>query len=171
MISKSGWLQQARLKLQCLRDYSRRSAAILRVLVWITICRQAIMGIWAGWRKHVTTHHPDSDVGCGPHSGYFRLWWSGPIRWIIWLQPHLLIHIYARGRDYHDVLKGRLKQLAGRSCLNRLAGQNFVDTAPLMEKPLAAQPGWRRVNILILCPAAMAHVVFRHNSDRWAVAA
>lgn len=52
------------------------------------------------------------------------------------------ISVYARGRDYHDVLKGRLKQLAGR-----LAGRTgwqvkvFVDTAPLMEKPLAAQAG------------------------------
>jgi len=52
------------------------------------------------------------------------------------------ISVYARNRDYHDVIKGRLKELAGR-----LASQSgadvkvFVDTAPLMEKPLAAAAG------------------------------
>lgn len=52
------------------------------------------------------------------------------------------VSIYARNRDYHDVVKKRLKQLAGW-----MAGQFgaevkvFVDTAPLMEKPLAQQAG------------------------------
>ena len=52
------------------------------------------------------------------------------------------ISVYARGRDYHDVLKGRLKQLAGRLA-SRTGWQVkvFVDTAPLMEKPLAARAG------------------------------
>ena len=52
------------------------------------------------------------------------------------------ISVYARGRDYHDVMKGRLKELAG--LLARDTGQDvkvFVDTAPLMEKPLAAAAG------------------------------
>lgn len=52
------------------------------------------------------------------------------------------ISIYARGRDYHDVMKGRLKELAG--LLARDTGEDvkvFVDTAPLMEKPLAAAAG------------------------------
>ncbi|HEX9159088.1 MAG TPA: tRNA epoxyqueuosine(34) reductase QueG [Rhizomicrobium sp.] len=52
------------------------------------------------------------------------------------------ISVYAQGDDYHDVLKGRLKQLA------RFVGDSFgagvkvfVDTAPMMEKPLAQQAG------------------------------
>jgi epoxyqueuosine reductase len=52
------------------------------------------------------------------------------------------ISVYAQGRDYHDVLKGRLKQLAGE--VARLTGGEvkvFTDTAPLMEKPLAAEAG------------------------------
>lgn len=52
------------------------------------------------------------------------------------------ISVYARNRDYHDVIKGRLKELAGR--LAARAGADvkvFVDTAPLMEKPLAAAAG------------------------------
>ena len=54
-----------------------------------------------------------------------------------------VISVYAQGRDYHDVLKGKLKQVAG--ILARAAGgadvKVFVDTAPLMEKPLAALAG------------------------------
>ncbi|GAB4136462.1 MAG: tRNA epoxyqueuosine(34) reductase QueG [Sphingomonadales bacterium] len=52
------------------------------------------------------------------------------------------ISVYARGRDYHDVIKKRLKALA-RALLARHGGavKVFVDTAPLMEKPWAAQAG------------------------------
>ena len=52
------------------------------------------------------------------------------------------ISVYARGRDYHDIIKGKLKQLA--SLLTKESGVEvkvFVDTAPLMEKPLAAKAG------------------------------
>ena len=55
------------------------------------------------------------------------------------------ISVYARGRDYHDVIKGRLKELA--AFLVAVARPEpvdvkvFVDTAPLMEKPLAARAG------------------------------
>jgi epoxyqueuosine reductase len=52
------------------------------------------------------------------------------------------ISVYAQGRDYHDVLKSRLKQLA--SWLQATHGGEvkvFVDTAPVMEKPLAERAG------------------------------
>ena len=56
------------------------------------------------------------------------------------------ISVYAKGKDYHDILKSRLKQIAGK--LVSLTGADvkvFVDTAPLMEKPLAvlAGIGWQ----------------------------
>ena len=56
------------------------------------------------------------------------------------------ISVYARNRDYHEIIKGRLKELAG--LLSRRAGAEvkvFVDTAPVMEKPLAeaAGLGWQ----------------------------
>ena len=55
---------------------------------------------------------------------------------------HGNVSVYARGRDYHDVIKGRLKQLAGQfAARSGAAVKVFVDTAPLMEKPLAAQAG------------------------------
>lgn len=52
------------------------------------------------------------------------------------------ISVYARHRDYHDVMKGKLKELAG--WIVAQAGGDvkvFVDTAPVMEKPLAAAAG------------------------------
>ena len=52
------------------------------------------------------------------------------------------ISVYARGRDYHNVIKGKLKQLASQfAARSRANVKVFVDTAPLMEKPLAAQAG------------------------------
>jgi len=53
-----------------------------------------------------------------------------------------VISTYALNRDYHDVVKGRLKRLA--QWFATASGHEvkvFVDTAPLMEKPLAAQAG------------------------------
>ena len=54
------------------------------------------------------------------------------------------ISVYARNRDYHELVKSRLKALA-RWMLARRAGQLkvFVDTAPVLEKPLAQQAGPR----------------------------
>jgi epoxyqueuosine reductase len=52
------------------------------------------------------------------------------------------ISIYAQGTDYHDVLKAKLKPLAARVAeLTQGEVKIFVDTAPVMEKPLAARAG------------------------------
>ena len=56
------------------------------------------------------------------------------------------ISVYARNRDYHELIKGKLKELAG--LLSRRTSSEvkvFVDTAPVMEKPLAeaAGIGWQ----------------------------
>ena len=52
------------------------------------------------------------------------------------------ISVYARGRDYHDVVKARLKRLGGWLVAETGAEiKVFVDTAPVMEKPLAAAAG------------------------------
>jgi epoxyqueuosine reductase len=55
------------------------------------------------------------------------------------------ISVYAQNRDYHDLVKKRLKRL-GRWLLDQpesagAAIKVFVDTAPVMEKPLAAAAG------------------------------
>jgi epoxyqueuosine reductase len=59
------------------------------------------------------------------------------------------ISVYARHRDYHDVVKGRLKTLASFIVANAgeagVDAKVFVDTAPVLEKPLAglAGLGWQ----------------------------
>ena len=63
------------------------------------------------------------------------------------------ISVYARNRDYHDIIKGRLKELAG--LLHRRSGAEvkvFVDTAPVMEKPLAeaAGLGWQGKHTVVV---------------------
>ena len=64
------------------------------------------------------------------------------------IPQHGNISVYAQNRDYHGVIKGRLKMLAqfmGRRArqmgLDECAAKVFVDTAPVLEKPLAARAG------------------------------
>jgi epoxyqueuosine reductase len=52
------------------------------------------------------------------------------------------VSVYARHRDYHDLIKGKLKRVAGKFAAYAQSDVKvFVDTAPLMEKPLAAAAG------------------------------
>ncbi len=52
------------------------------------------------------------------------------------------ISVYAQGDDYHEVIKPKLKTLAGFIANKFAAGVKvFVDTAPVMEKPLAQEAG------------------------------
>jgi len=56
------------------------------------------------------------------------------------------ISVYAQGDDYHELIKGRLKVLGGWMAARfGCELKVFVDTAPLMEKPLAqaAGVGWQ----------------------------
>jgi epoxyqueuosine reductase len=52
------------------------------------------------------------------------------------------ISVYAQGADYHDVIKSKLKVLASRvQDVAQGEVKVFVDTAPVMEKPIAAKAG------------------------------
>jgi epoxyqueuosine reductase len=52
------------------------------------------------------------------------------------------ISVYAQGSDYHDLIRSKLKALAARvQALAHGEVKVFVDTAPVMEKPLAAKAG------------------------------
>ena len=56
------------------------------------------------------------------------------------------ISVYAQNRDYHDIIKGKLKGVAGKLAAKEGCDVKvFVDTAPVMEKPLAqaAGIGWQ----------------------------
>ncbi len=66
---------------------------------------------------------------------------------VLELRDHAAISVYAHGRDYHDLVKKRLKTV-GRWLMDQVPGAEikvFVDTAPVMEKPLAqaAGLGWQ----------------------------
>jgi epoxyqueuosine reductase len=64
------------------------------------------------------------------------------------------ISIYARGRDYHKVLRSRLQQLADRirGEIGDFGYRVFTDSAPVMEVALAAKSGigWRGKHTLLL---------------------
>jgi epoxyqueuosine reductase len=64
------------------------------------------------------------------------------------------ISLYARGRDYHKVLRSRLQQLAERigAEVGEFGYRVFTDSAPVMEVALAAQSGlgWRGKHTLLL---------------------
>ena len=65
-----------------------------------------------------------------------------------------VVSVYARGRDYHKVLRSRLQQLAERirSVTGEYGFRVFTDSAPVMELPLAEKAGlgWRGKHTLML---------------------
>jgi epoxyqueuosine reductase len=73
----------------------------------------------------------------GPRNGYY----DRPVP-----DDRAAISVYAQGDDYHDVIKSKLKKLGGWIAQDFSADVKvFVDTAPVMEKPLAqsAGAGWQ----------------------------
>ncbi|WP_426110456.1 tRNA epoxyqueuosine(34) reductase QueG [Massilia sp. PWRC2] len=65
-----------------------------------------------------------------------------------------VVSLYARGRDYHKVLRSRLQQLAARieHAIGPFGYRVFTDSAPVMELPLAQKAGlgWRGKHTLLL---------------------
>ena len=72
------------------------------------------------------------------------------------------VSIYARGRDYHRVMRNRLQQLADRIVAQAgdFSYRVFSDSAPVMEVALAAQSGlgWRGKHTLLLDREGGSHV-------------
>jgi epoxyqueuosine reductase len=69
--------------------------------------------------------------------------------------PHeAVVSVYARGRDYHKVLRQRLQQLAGRlaAAVGPFGHRVFTDSAPVLEVELARRSGigWRGKHTLVL---------------------
>jgi epoxyqueuosine reductase len=69
-----------------------------------------------------------------------------------------VISVYARGRDYHKVLRARLQQLADKvkAEIGEFGYRVFTDSAPVMELPLAEKAGlgWRGKHTLLLSRTA-----------------
>lgn len=69
--------------------------------------------------------------------------------------PHAaVVSLYARGRDYHKVMRARLQQLAARieQAVGAFGYRVFSDSAPVMEEVLAEKAGlgWRGKHTLLL---------------------
>ncbi len=69
-----------------------------------------------------------------------------------------VVSLYARGRDYHKVMRSRLQKLAERMAaeLGPFGHRVFTDSAPVLEGELAARSGlgWRGKHTLVLDRAA-----------------
>ncbi len=80
-------------------------------------------------------------------------------------EPHTdaFIARYARGRDYHMVLRRRARALCDRLCAITpdFAGRAFVDTAPVAERDLAASAGlgWVGRNGMLIVPGLGSYVL------------
>ncbi len=65
-----------------------------------------------------------------------------------------VVSSYARGRDYHKVMRGRLQKLSGKIAaeVKQLGHRAFTDSAPVLEAELAARSGqgWRGKHTLVL---------------------
>ena len=65
-----------------------------------------------------------------------------------------IVSVYARGRDYHKVMRNRLQKLGERIATHvaPLGHRAFTDSAPVLEAELAARSGqgWRGKHTLIL---------------------
>lgn len=77
-----------------------------------------------------------------------------PHRYIPHEPNQAIIARYARGRDYHKVLRGRLKQLARliEEKIGRFESRPFADSAPIFEKALAEKSGlgWTGKHTLLI---------------------
>ena len=65
-----------------------------------------------------------------------------------------IVSVYARGRDYHKVMRQRLQKLGERIAVlvGQLGHRAFTDSAPVLEAELAARSGqgWRGKHTLVL---------------------
>ena len=83
---------------------------------------------------------------------------------------------YARGRDYHDVIRPRLVELAefiGAAAGGNVASRAAVDSSAVLERDLAARAGlgWVGKNTNLLAPGARLLLLHRHRAhDRRAAA-
>ena len=78
-----------------------------------------------------------------------------------------VVSVYARGRDYHKVLRSRLQQLADKmtSRVGPFGDRVFTDSAPVMEVEIAqrAGMGWRGKHTLLLNRDAGSMFFFRRD--------
>ncbi|MCA3521358.1 MAG: DUF1730 domain-containing protein, partial [Rhodobacter sp.] len=109
-----------------------------RLQAWLAEGRQGQMG-WmaerADWRGSAAALWPEARSVIMLAEVYTPQ--ADPLA-VLKLRDRGAVSVYAQGKDYHDLVKRRLKRL-GRWLIGAAGGEIkvFVDTAPVMEKPLA----------------------------------
>ncbi len=128
----------------CRPDAVPGTAARLRA--WLEAGRHGQMGWMAereGWRGNAAALWPEARSVVMLAEAYTPE--ANPMAGLA-ARDRGVVSVYAQGKDYHDLVKRRLKRL-GRWLLDQNGGEIkvFVDTAPVMEKPLAqaAGLGWQ----------------------------
>ncbi|MDP3961250.1 MAG: tRNA epoxyqueuosine(34) reductase QueG [Pseudorhodobacter sp.] len=128
----------------CAPDAVPEAAGRLRA--WLAAGRQGQMGWIAereGWRGNAQALWPEARSVIMLAEVYTPH--VDPRAALAW-RDRAAVSVYAQGRDYHDLVKRRLKRL-GRWLVEASGAEIkvFVDTAPVMEKPLAqaAGLGWQ----------------------------
>ena len=128
----------------CRPDAVPGTAARLRA--WLEAGRHGQMGWMAereGWRGNAAALWPEARSVVMLAEAYTP---EGDPMAGLAARDRGVVSVYAQGKDYHDLVKRRLKRL-GRWLLDQAGGEIkvFVDTAPVMEKPLAqaAGLGWQ----------------------------
>ena len=117
-----------------------------RLAAWLAEGRQGQMG-WmaerAEWRGNAAALWPEARSVVMLAEVYTP---QGDPLAVLQARDRGAVSVYAQGGDYHDLVKRRLKRL-GRWLIGAAGGEIkvFVDTAPVMEKPLAqaAGLGWQ----------------------------
>ena len=117
-----------------------------RLRAWLAEGRQGQMG-WmadrADWRGNAAALWPEARSVIMLAEAYTP--GADPLA-VLQRRDRGAVSVYAQGKDYHDLVKRRLKRL-GRWLIGTAGGEIkvFVDTAPVMEKPLAqaAGLGWQ----------------------------
>ena len=117
-----------------------------RLQAWLAEGRHGQMG-WmadrADWRGSAAALWPEARSVIMLAEAYTPQ--ADPLA-VLQLRDRGAVSVYAQGKDYHDLVKRRLKRL-GRWLIEAAGGEIkvFVDTAPVMEKPLAqaAGLGWQ----------------------------
>ncbi|USX15450.1 tRNA epoxyqueuosine(34) reductase QueG [Oxalobacteraceae bacterium OTU3CAMAD1] len=108
-------------------------------------------------RMNYLPREVETDTEAGPEAGQGDDWREQERRRLA--DPGAaVISVYARGRDYHKVLRARLQQLADKvkAEIGDFGYRVFTDSAPLMELPLAEKAGlgWRGKHTLLLSRTA-----------------
>jgi epoxyqueuosine reductase len=106
------------------------------------------------------------DMSMQAHGGWQAVEFAAPAR-----PQEGIVSVYARGRDYHKVLRARLQKLSDRiaEAVGPFGHRVFTDSAPVLEAELAARSGqgWRGKHTLVLNREAGSMFFWARSTWTW----